>query len=199
MKRIVPIIALILLVAGCGNDTPETPAEPAQAAPGEAPAVAEDAMEGMKLDLWPSTDTPGENVKPLLSIRAAQVKGLGAETNELTFEGAEAVVPAKSAEDREIRFSATRGSYLEGQKAVLSGGVTALIDDMTISLEDITWDIVPGEGGAPGTGIASSDNPLRITSPTQDLEAQGLRLYIVTQTFELRDVNGFITFSGETP
>lgn len=156
-------------------------------------------MQDMNLKLWPSTDTPGENVKPLLSIHAARVMGMGGDAKELMLEDAKAVVPATGPESRELEFSAKFGTFVEGERALLRDGVVARIDDMTIELEEITWTIVPGEGGAPSSGVASSDRPLHITSPTQDLEAQGLRLYAATETIELHEVTGFITFVGDTP
>jgi len=156
-------------------------------------------MENFEMRLWPSTENPGENLAPLLYIRAERVMGLGGDTKELTFEGAEAVVPATSPESRELQFTAKFGSFVEGERALLRDGVVARIDDMTIELEEITWSIMPGEGGAAGSGLAASDRPLRIVSPTQNLEAQALRLYADTETLELREVTGEITFIGELP
>ena len=190
-------MALVLL-AGCSGN-PDTPVENTGATDAPLVAPAKDVMQDMTLDLWPSTDTPGDNVKPLLSIRAERVMGMGDDSQELTFEGAEAVVPATGPNARELQFSAKLGSFVQGVRANLRDGVVARIDDMTITLEEISWDIVAGDGSAPGTGVASSDKPLHIMSPTQDLEAQGLRLYLATETLELRDVTGFITFTGDTP
>ena len=195
--RLVPTIVFLGLLAGCSGSP--APSEPTPAsAPAEA-AVPENVMENFEMRLWPSTEDAGENLVPLLYIRAERVMGLGGDTKELTFEGAEAVVPATSPDSRELQFTAKYGSFVEGERALLRDGVVARIDDMTIELEEITWSVVPGEGGAASSGVAASDRPLRIVSPTQNLEAQALRLYAATETIELREVTGEITFIGELP
>ncbi|MBX3180893.1 MAG: hypothetical protein KF886_26395 [Candidatus Hydrogenedentes bacterium] len=198
MKRAL-LLMLAVLAAGCGESAPDAPATPdaaEQAAPGDA-APPEDVMENVSMDLWPSTDTPGEDVKPLLSIRAERVTGMRGDMNTLSFEGAEAVAPASAPGAAPYKFKAASGAFVEGERAVLSGGVTAEVDDMIIELEEITWAILPGAEG--GGGHAWSDRPLRITSPTQKLEAASLRLNVLAQTIELREVTGEITFEGTTP
>ena len=156
-------------------------------------------MEGVTLDLFPSTDTPGQNLKPLLSIRAERVTRTGGDLSALSFEGARAIVPARTPEAREIEFSADRGEFMEGKSAMLDGNVIARINDMIIELEAITWEIVPGEGGSESGGVATSERPLRITSPNQNLTASGLRLDTAAEIIELRDVDGEFTFVGDTP
>jgi hypothetical protein len=194
---------LAVLAAGCGGAPPAPEAPPETPAAPEAPP--EDVMENVQLELWPSTDTPGQDVKPLLLIRAARVTGSGGETKSLSFEGAEATVPAAAPGATELQFTAQHGAFEEGVRAVLDQGVVARVNDMIIELESITWEVAGagGEAGAEagggGGGIAYSDRPLKITSPTQRLEAASLRLDVATETIELRQVTGEITFSGETP
>lgn len=160
-------------------------------------------MEDIELHLWPSTESTGQDVKPLLSIRAQRVVGAadetGGTTGEMAFEGAIADVPAQEEGDPRIHFEAARGIYLDDQRAVLQGGVTAEIDTMTIALEDITWEIFPEADADGNTSMAYSDNPMKITSPTQNLEAARLRLYPDTEVLELYEVSGEITFMGVQP
>lgn len=201
MKYCLTALLLAALAAGCGGGppVPESSGGEPGVDTGPADVAPEDVMENINMHLWPSTDTPGEDVKPLLSIQAERVTGMGGGTEQLTFEGARAVVPAREPGDLEINFVAERGSYVEGKRAVLEGGVVARIDDMTIELEDIVWEIVPGLAGAAGQSLAASDNPLRITSPTQQLEASSLRLRAGAKMLELRDVSGEFTFTGDMP
>lgn len=201
MRKAQPIMLVLLLIlgAGCGGGDPAPPPEEAPGVPAPAPAPPpQDVMEGVSLDLFPDPDTTQQNVKPLLSIQAARVTRSGEDTNTLTFEGAEAVVPSQTPGAREIRFSAARGVFVEGVRAELSGGVTARINEMTITLEDIIWEILPEEGDAGGS-VARSDNKLQITSPTQNLVADSLRLDTAAETIELQNVVGEFTFIGEAP
>lgn len=157
-------------------------------------------MTNIEMFLWPSGDSPEKGEKPLLIIRAKGVTGSMASSGaELSFEGAQAVVPPKTPEDSQINFEATRGTFIENQRAVLKDGVRAQIDDMSITLDDITWEIPPKEGETEGVGMAFSDKPLKIVSPTQNLDAARLRLYPDTRTMELYDVTGVITFAGAKP
>ena len=203
MKYVIAVLLPALMLAGCGGGAPPTPppAEPAaEAAPPEA--VPDDTMDmtNIEMHLWPSGDAPGQGVKPLLSIRARRVTGsMEGGGAEMAFEGAQAVVPPQTPEDPQIHFEATRGTFQENRRAVLSGGVKAQIGDMSVSLEEITWEIAPREGEEGGTGMAFSDKPLTISSPTQNLEAARLRLYPDTNAMELYEVTGVITFAGEKP
>lgn len=204
MKYPTAPLIFVLLLAGCGGGTPAPPEAPPEATPGDAPSAEAPTdmmdMNEVEMQLWPSSDAPAQGTRPLLSIRAQRVTGsLDGTTAELSFEGAQAVVPPQEEGDSNINFEAARGTYQQNRRAVLSGGVTAQIDDMAIALEDITWEILPQEGAETSTGLAFSDNPLKIASPTQNLEAARLRLYPDTQTMELYDVKGTITFTGEQP
>lgn len=205
MKYVIAVLLPALMAAGCGGGTPPEPSPaPADAAGQVAPpeAVPEDTMDmtNIEMHLWPSGDAPGQGVKPLLSIRAQRVTGsMDGGGAEMAFEGAQAVVPPQTPEDSQIHFEATRGTFQENQRAVLKDGVKAQIDTMSITLEDITWEMVPEAGSEHKAGMAFSDKPLKITSPTQNLEAARLRLYPDTKTMELYDVTGVITFTGEKP
>lgn len=202
MKYWIALVSPAVVLAGCGGGSPATPppASPeAETAPAATPDNAMD-MTNIEMHLWRSSDAPGQDQKPLLSIRAARVTGNMDESGaELSFEGAQAVRPQQKPEDSQIHFEAARGTFLENQRAVLKDGVKAQIDDMAITLEEITWEIAPEGGAEGGTGMAFSDKPLKIMSPTQNLEAARLRLYPDTNTMELYDVTGVITFTGEKP
>ena len=202
MKYWIALMSPAVLLAGCGGGSPATPppASPeAETAPAATPDSAMD-MTNIEMHLWRSSNAPGQDQKPLLSIRAARVTGNMDESGaELSFEGAQAVRPQQKPEDAQIHFEAARGTFLENQRAVLKDGVKAQIDDMAITLEEITWEIAPEGGAEGGTGMAFSDKPLKIISPTQNLEAARLRLYPDTNTMELYDVTGVITFTGEKP
>ncbi len=202
MKYWIVVVFPALTLAACGGGAPPTAPAPqtgAEAAPAGTPDNAMD-MTNIEMHLWPSSEAPGQDEKPLLSIRAQRVTGnMDGSGAELSFEGAQAVVPQQKPEDSQIHFEAASGTFQENQRAVLKGGVKAQIDDMAIALEEITWEIAPKDGEEGGSGMAFSDKPLKITSPTQNLEAARLRLYPDTQSMELYDVTGVITFSGEQP
>lgn len=197
MTRTLTALALAVFAAGCGG-VPPAPTEDGTAAPDSTDTVAApaDVMENVKLELWPSPDTPGQDVKPLLLIRAARVTGSGGDTKSLSFEGAEATVPATEPGATSLQFDANHGTFQEGVRALLDQGVVAHVNDMTIELEEITWEVASGEGNS---GLAFSDHPLKITSPTQNLEAASMRLDMTTQTIELRQVTGEISFTGDAP
>ncbi|MBL7646093.1 MAG: LPS export ABC transporter periplasmic protein LptC [Candidatus Hydrogenedentes bacterium] len=202
MKYWIVVVFPALTLAACGNGAPPAapPAQPdAESASAEVPENAMD-MTNIEMHLWPSSEAPGQEEKPLLSIRAQRVTGnMDGSGAELSFEGAQAVVPQQKPEDSQIHFEAASGTFQENQRAVLKGGVKAQIDDMAIALEEITWEIAPREGEDSGTGMAFSDKPLTITSPTQKLEAARLRLYPDSNSMELYEVSGVITFTGEKP
>ena len=202
MKFWTAVLIPVAMVAGCGGGTPAVPppADPvAESAPAEAPSDTMD-MTNIEMHLWPTGDAPGQDVKPLLSIRAQRVTGsMEGGGAEMSFEGAQAIVPPRTPEDAPIRFEAARGTFQENKRALLKDGVKAQVGDMSIALEDITWEMVPEEGTDHKAGMAFSDKPLKITSPTQNLEAARLRLYPDTNTMELYDVTGVITFSGAKP
>jgi len=202
VKYWIVVVFPALTLAACGNGAPPAapPAQPdAESASAEVPENAMD-MTNIEMHLWPSSEAPGQEEKPLLSIRAQRVTGnMDGSGAELSFEGAQAVVPQQKPEDSQIHFEAASGTFQENQRAVLKGGVKAQIDDMAIALEEITWEIAPREGEDSGTGMAFSDKPLTITSPTQKLEAARLRLYPDSNSMELYEVSGVITFTGEKP
>lgn len=156
-------------------------------------------MKDIKWELWPPAESPGKDVKPLLSIRAERVTDAGGDAGNLAFEGAQADVPARNAGESTIHIDAVRGVYRKGRGAMLKDGVTAHIDDMVITLEEITWEILPEADENGNTSVAFSDKPLKIASPTQNLEASRLRLYPDTNELELYDVKGEISFMGEQP
>lgn len=203
MKWRAIILSLAVMASGCGGNGAGPESEAAVPSPTATvePSTGSPAnvMEDMEWHLFPDPDTPAEGEKPILSIWAERVTGMGDDSTALAIEDVEAVVPAQAPDDREIHFSAARGVYEEGKGARLEGGVVATIDDMTIELEAISWEIAPDQAGAPVGGLAASDAPLKITSPTQSLEASSLRLFSESKTLELRGVTGEITFSGETP
>ena len=202
MKYWIIVVFPALTLAACGNGAP--PTQPPAEANGEnaSAEVPENAMDmtNIEMHLWPSSEAPGQEEKPLLSIRAQRVTGnMDGSGAELSFEGAQAVVPQQKPEDSQIHFEAASGTFQENQRAVLKGGVKAQIDDMAITLQEITWEIAPREEEEGGTGMAFSDQPLTINSPTQKLEAARLRLYPDTNSMELYEVSGVITFTGEKP
>lgn len=203
MKYWIAVVFPALTLAACGGGAPpEAPAPQTDAETAPAEAAPDNAMDmtNIEMHLWPSSEAPGQEEKPLLSIRAQRVTGnMDGSGAELSFEGAQAVVPQQKPEDSQIHFEAASGTFQENQRAVLKGGVKAQIDDMAIALEEITWEIAPQDGEEGGTGMAFSDKPLTITSPTQKLEAARLRLYPDTNSMELYEVSGVITFTGEKP
>ena len=202
MKYLIALLSPVVVLSGCGGGSPATPppASPeAETAPEAAPDNSMD-MTNIEMHLWRSSDAPGQDQKPLLSIRAERVTGnMDGSGAELSFEGAQAVRPQQKPEDSQIHFEAERGTFQENKRAVLKDGVKAQINDMAITLEEITWEIAPEDGVEGGTGMAFSDKPLKITSPTQNLEAARLRLYPDANTMELYEVSGVITFTGEKP
>lgn len=156
-------------------------------------------MENIEMHLWPANAAPRQGQKPLLSIRARRFMGAVGGDDEWSFEDAEAVAPAQEGDHTTISFKAARGTFEEDKRAVLQGGVTAYANDMVITLDDITWEISDVSGESAGGGRAYSNNPIRIDSPTQQLEASSLTLDPETATFELKDVSGEIHFGGIAP
>jgi len=196
VKYCILLTALTLLLAACfgesGTGAPPVDSD-AMPDPGAAP---EDVMENIEMDLWPTNAVPQQGSKPLLSIRARRFAGSVGSDNEWSFEDAEAVAPAQDDQQTTIRFKAARGVFREEERATLEGGVTAYLDGMTIHLDDFTWEIGAQVGDAPQQGRAYTDNPLRIDSPTQQLEASSMTMNPETAIFELRDVSGEIHFGG---
>ena len=196
MKRWILLILVSMCLAACsGAPLPDTSQEDLPvASPTNAPP--EDVMENIEMSLWPANAAPRQGQKPVLSIRARRFMGSVGSGGEWTFEDAEAVAPAQDEKHASIRFKAARGVFLEDQRAVLQGGVTAYINDMTIHLEDITWEIGAGNGETPKSGTAYSNNPIRIDSPTQKLDASSMTLNPETAIIELPDVSGEFYFGG---
>jgi hypothetical protein len=199
MKPYALALSLTLWLAACSGDSVPPVDGPDVVGDAEAPELPEDVMENIEMHLWPANAAPRQGQKPLLSIRASSVTGSAAEGGEWAFRDAIAVAPAQEAGQAEIRFKAARGSFDEGRGAVLEDSVTAYMNDMTIQLQDIIWELGTDAGADAKGGQAYSNHPLTIDSPTQKLEASSLRLDPETSNFELTDVSGEIHFGGMTP
>jgi hypothetical protein len=188
------LIALSVILVACTGEAPSDASQEKSPAPSPTNAPPEDVMENIEMSLWPANAVPRQGQKPLLSIEAARFMGSVGSGKEWTFEDAKAVAPAQDEDGTTISFEAAHGVLLEGKQAVLQGGVTAHLDDMTIYLEDITWEISVKNGEAAQGGIAYSNNPIRIDSPTQKLEASSMTLNPETAIIELLDVSGDFYF-----
>ncbi|MCF6285295.1 MAG: hypothetical protein L3K26_08905 [Candidatus Hydrogenedentes bacterium] len=192
------LIVFSVLLAACSGEAPS--GAPQEAPPASSPTHAplENVMENIEMSLWPSDTAPQQGQKPLLSIEAKRFVGSLGSAKEWTFEGAKAVAYAQEEGDTDIHFKAAHGTFIEGKRAVLKGDddndVTAQLDDMTIYLKDITWEISAKNGEDAQGGMAYSNNPIRIDSPTQKLEAASMTLNPETAIIELVDVSGNFYF-----
>ena len=189
------IIAVLLLSACNGTPTAEVPRQnDTNLAPSDGPP--EDVMENIEMHLWQKSSAPRQGQKPLLSISARLFRGSVGSGDEWSFEGAEAFAPAQDEQGSDIEFMADSGVYVEDKRATLLGNVQANLNDMTIHLEDITWEIQPASGDTMGGGMAYTNQPVRIDSPTQQLNATSMTIDPATSAFTLKDVTGEIYFGG---
>lgn len=193
------ITALPLALVACSPSAPNG-SDPVDTTPSPtSEPLPEDVMENIEMSLWPPSDSAQQNQKPVLSIRASRFTGSVDSDSEWSFEEAVAVAPAQDDEHVDIRFEAAHGVFHEDQRATLQGGVTAEMNDMTIHLEDITWEIASETGEENPAGRAYSTNPVRIESPTQKLEATSMTLNPETAIIELTDVVGEFFLGGQQP
>lgn len=194
------LIAVVpLVLTACTQSAPDGPAPDETALSPTSAAPPEDVMENIEMSLWPPSDTVQQNQKPVLSIRASRFTGSVGSDSEWSFEEAVAVAPAQDEAHVDIRFEAAHGVFHEDQRATLQGGVTAEMNDMTIHLEDITWEIASEGGEENPAGRAYSTNPVRIDSPTQNLEATSMTLNPETAIIELTDVVGEFFLGEQQP
>lgn len=200
MRRGALLIAVLpLALAACTESARETaPTNDSTVSP-TSENIPEDVMENIEMSLWPSGDSAQQSQKPVLSISASRFTGSIGSDSEWAFEDAVAIAPAQDAEHVDIRFEAAHGVFREDQRASLQGGVTAYMNDMTIYLEDITWEIASDDTEGHPAGRAYSTNPLRIDSPTQKLEATSMTLNPETAIIELTDVVGEFFLGEQQP
>ena len=199
MRISVSCVMVALVFSACSG-----PSEPDRGNDGPAPnaapdAPAEDMMANIDMQLWPLDEVPQAGQKPLLTIKASRFFPSAASDDEWRFEDAVAWAPAQREGQADIHFEANSGLFHEGKWARLEGEVKAWMNDMTIELEDIVWEIGDESSTDQPGGRAYSDHPITIESPTQQLEATSLKLDPKTSEFELTDVSGEIHFGGMTP
>ena len=196
MKRAALTIVAVLVFSGC-NGTPTSEVAPQNNENrSQSDGLSEDVMENIEMHLWPTSSAPRQGQKPLLSISARLFRGSVGSGNEWSFEDAQALAPAQDEQGSDIEFKANSGVYVEDKWATLQGGVTANLNDMTIYLKDITWEIRPASGDTMGGGMAYTNHAVRIDSPTQQLNATSMTIDPATSAFTLKDVAGEIYFGG---
>lgn len=191
-------LALTACLLGCGAASPPPPA-PAPDTSAETPAVSPDALEmsGIKLYLYAAAAVPGLERSPAFSVEA---DGFSQdETKTWRFTNARATVHPQNTGDEAIIFNAATGQLREEESALLEGGVTAKVGDMTLSMESVDW----RQGTEQSDSVASSDQPVTVLDSTMELYAQQFRLYPNDSSFVLFEVHGEVAFqppqSGEPP
>ena len=150
-------------------------------------------MQGIDLYLHDTAPTPGGARKPTFWVHAEQFSML--EDNVWRFDHARAVIYGDDAQQEAITLEADRGRFEEDRGALLEGSVKAYVNDMLMELSDIEWVNPQNEDEE---GIARSDHPLHVESPTMQLNAGSLRLYPEQNQFVLTEVTGQVRF-GRTP
>jgi hypothetical protein len=183
-------LCFVFLAAGCGPGTPPPQAPPPA---NEAPAVEGLTMQGIDLYLHDASPTPGAPRKPTFWVHAEQFSML--ENGVWRFEQARAVVYGDDAQEEAITLEAERGRFEADRGALLEGGVKAFVQDMRMDLSDIEWINPQNEDEE---GVARSDQPLLVDSPSMQLKAGSLRLYPEQKQFVLTEVSGQVRF-GRTP
>ena len=190
LRRVLPV-ALLAVSAGCGREAP--PPEPVSGPPASIVDAPQEAvsMSGINLFMHDARPTAGATRKPTFSVHADFFAML--DDQVWSFENARASIYGQSPEQEEIRLQAARGRFEEDRGALLEGGVTAYVGDMTLELGDIEWINPRSEGEE---GIARSDNDLRVNSPSLQLHASSVRLYPESKRFVLTNVEGVVRFGG---
>lgn len=201
MRRCCALGILVLAGLGCGPGTPPPPPQTPKEAGKEAAKQALDAvggaagltMSGITLFLYdkgPAVE--GVVRKPVLRIAAETFTSTGEKA--WNFEKAHAyMLSTKTQEEWELE--AAQGTLKEEESAYLSGGVTAILGTMKITLEDISFQ-TPADGS---TKSASSDKPVKVDDPAMQLDAASVKLYPDEKRFELTDVSGMFSFEKEAP
>jgi hypothetical protein len=189
MKRLFAVAGLLALAA-CGKSfAPQPPPEqeePMSAATAEEP---EDLLKMTDINLYLHDPRPTEGAprKPTLWIRADDFTV--AEDDLWRFHNAQATIYGETDMDS-IRLEADEGIFQEDVKATLAGTVRAQVGDMHMQMQDIEY--TNPQEDLPG--MARTDGPVKVASPTLDLEASSMRFYPDTKTYELTDVSGTIAF-----
>lgn len=184
----VAVLVACAVLYGCAQ-----PAPPPEPDPGPEQDVM--TMSGVDLYLHGGGPTQGRMENPTLWVHANEYELTGEEDHVHAFRDARAVVYGKKREEKAIVFTAQRGRMVEGKSAYLSGNVEAQLGDMTMHLADVHWEN-PGEEET--GGVAHTDEPVQVKSPSVDLAASSLRIFPENHEFELTDVSGIIYFGRNT-
>lgn len=192
-RRGVCCIALALGAFGCGPGiAPPAPQGPTADAGRNDGAVR--MSSGINLYMHDARPTAGATRKPTFWVHAEYFTML--DDQVWSFENAQAAIYGRSQDEEEITLQAARGRFQEESGALLEGGVTAYVGDMTLELADIEW-INPREDGE--EGLARSDNDLQVSSRRLQLRASSLRLFPESKKFVLTNVSGLVRFGEPTP
>lgn len=196
MARRCTITLLFGVLLGCGG--PEAPNTPVETAPETAVETAETepaseaiTMNGINLYLHDARPTAGLTQKPTFWVHADFFTVL--DDQVWSFEQARAVVYGQNTQEEAIALEAARGRFEEDRGAMLEGSVTARVGDMLMQMSDIAYVNPKAEGEE---GLAHTENPLSVQSPTLDLKASSLRLLPESRKFVLTNVVGTLRFEG---
>jgi len=185
--------AILAIVAfGCGQGI--APPSPETATPAVGRTDGAVSMSGINLFLHDARPTAGAARKPTFWVHAEYFTML--DDQVWSFENAQAAIYGRTPEEKQITLEAARGRFQEDSGALLDGGVTAYVGEMTLDLADIEW-INPRQEGE--EGIARSDSPLRVSSNKLQLRASSLRLYPESDKFVLTNVSGLVRFGDHAP
>jgi len=187
-RRNICCVALALGALGCGPGiAPPAPQEPAAGGAGSDAAVRMSSC--INLYMHDARPTAGAARKPTFWVHAEYFTML--DDQVWSFENAQAAIYGQNPDEEEIMLQAARGRFQEESGALLEGGVTAYVGDMTLELADIEW-INPREEGE--EGLARSDNDLQVSSRRLQLRASSLRLFPESEKFVLTNVSGMVRF-----
>lgn len=206
--------------SGCTPKNPELPPPSPEAtqsgADGKLAAPDQVTMKEIDLYLHDSGATDGVERKPTFWVHA---KTFALNESTYTFEDASAVIYARGKKDgfslpepgaasstpppasaegegegeaeEEIHVEAKKGEFQEGQRAYLSGGVTAKLRDMTIDLADMEWVNDKRE--------ARTGNPVKVQGQAINVSAGSLKMYPDQKTLEMTNVTGTVQFGSKKP
>jgi hypothetical protein len=207
--------------SGCSPKAPELPQPSPEAtqADTDAKLARPDQVTMKEIDLYlhDSGATDGLERKPTFWVHA---KTFALNESMYTFEDASAVIyargkkngfnlpdtagapqqPAPATEgenagegegEEEIHVEAKKGEFQEGQRAYLSGGVTAKLRDMTIELSDMEWVNDKRE--------ARTGNPVKVQGQTINVSASSLKMYPDQKVLEMTNVSGLVQLGSKKP
>lgn len=188
--RLFVSIAVLSCLVGASSCTPKMPAPPlkSSSARGASPNDRLTMTGEMVLNLF--DDASGDDTAhPTFTVKSPNCQRK--EDGAWTFESADATILGADKRST-ISLQATRGE-LDHQTghALLSDGVTAHMNSLTLELDNIEW--------RNDERVAVTTNPVRVLDGETRLQASGLRLSPDDRRLTLTDVSGMLVQQGIKP